>query len=129
MKILQFLVLIFIAFSCTPDSYETYENFAQESDIEFIKICASSDKIISNDEGFVELTTIAYGVKSVSDLYTEMINGTKIYKDTVRIDTFVIPKDQYPSNLIKIFKANGELFEDDKFRTADTNLDEVVFFC
>ncbi|MGZ2370019.1 hypothetical protein ACXR6G_09560 [Ancylomarina sp. YFZ004] len=128
MKILQFLVLIFIAFSCTPDPYEKMENFAQENEIEFIKICASSDKIIPNGEGVIELTTIAYGVKSVSDLYTEMIDGTEIYKDTVRVDTFVIPRDQYPSNLIKIFKGNGELFKGDKFKTTDTNLDEVEFF-
>ena len=53
----------------------------------------------------MEFHAIAYGANEVKHLIYQ--SKAKTYKDTITLDTFVIPNDQLPKDFIKIFDDQG----------------------
>jgi hypothetical protein len=127
MRILHIIVVLVLVFSCTPDDYEMFDNQVGIEEIKFIELRADSDRMIANDEALMEFRIIAYGIREIKDLYKEEFNNEIAYRDSLRIDTFIIAEDQYPRDLIKIYDDQGGVIENNQFKITEFISETISF--
>ncbi len=128
MKILHIFLIAILIFSCTPDSYKVIDNLVEKEDIKIIELRADSDRMLADGEAVMEFRTLAYGTREIKELYKEQVNENVVYHDSLRLDTFIIPQDQYPKNLIKVYDENDNLVEGNQFKLTEANVDKIKFY-
>ncbi len=128
MKILYTLIIAILLFSCTPDAFEGIENPVNTEDIKIIELMSDNDKLLANGQSIMEFRIIAYDIKEIKEKYKEQIGDNITYHDSIRIDTFRIPEDQYSKGWIKVYDEQGTVIENNQFKTSNTNSAEIEFY-
>ncbi len=126
-KLLNYIVsgLFLLLIACSPDDELILDQRVSADDIKIIELRADHNTLIANGNSFMEFHAIAYGANEIKHLIYQ--SKTKTYKDTITLDTFVIPNDQLPNDFIKVFDEQGKELEGNKFSTDDALAGSLEF--
>jgi hypothetical protein len=131
MKNLYLIILVLVAFSCTPDDYEMYDTSAQVNDIKILKLTPYYNQMIDNGKAAMHFNVRAYGIKEWNHVIyrKDYTTNTDTYRDTLKTDTFLIAKDNYPAEIIKIYDEEDNLIGAKGYMPPEgSNLSEVGFY-
>ncbi len=106
--------------SCTPDDETLIYNPVSAEDIKFIELRADHKMMIPDQKSRMEFRVIAFGVKEHMHLLHKTEAGEIVYYETVRRDSFEIPKDLIPEGLLNVYDNSGKILENNIF-TAEGN--------
>ncbi|MGB5990200.1 MAG: hypothetical protein WBG43_10715 [Marinifilaceae bacterium] len=128
MKIFNIAFILFFVLSCTPDRYNVVERNISKADIKIIELRAASDRMIVDGKSAMEFNTILYGIKKIKKRYKEQVNELISYNTTTKLDTFIIPRDQYSKDLVKIYYNVDKIVSNNIFYSKGITADKLDFF-
>lgn len=125
---LAFGCVLALCHACTPDDAELIYHPATADEVKVIELRADHKTMIPDSRSEMEFHILAYGVREQTHLLKKKEGNTSIYYEEVRMDTFIIPNDVLPNGLIKVYDENGEIMENNIFKTEDATPRQVKFY-
>lgn len=129
MKIIGYILLIVLLFSCEKSEYETWLYEPGIEAVDSVAIYPNSPVLIANGEAQLSFLVKAYSFVKDKRTIEQVIDGKHIVKDSVFTKIAEMKMDRFNSSDIQIKTGDGKLLEGQKFSTGEGAGTDVEFTC
>ena len=129
MKIIGYILLIVLLFSCEKSEYETWLYEPGIEAVDSVAIYPNSPVLIANGKAQLSFLVKAYSFVKDKRTIEQVINGEHIVKDSVFTKISAMKMDRFAASEIQIKTRDGKLIEGQKFSTTEGAGTDVEFVC
>lgn len=129
MKIIDYILLIVLLFSCEKSEYETWLYEPGIEAVDSVAIYPNSPVLIANGKAQLSFLVKAYSFVKDKRTIEQVINGEHIVKDSVFTKISAMKMDRFEASEIQIKTRDGKLIEGQKFSTTEGAGTDVEFVC
>lgn len=129
MKIIAYILLIGLFFSCEKSEYETWLYEPGVEAVDSVAIYPNSPVLIANGKAQLNFLVKAYSFVKDKRTIEQVINGEHIVKDSVFTKVAAMKMDRFKSSDIQIKTRDGRVIDGQKFSTTEGAGTDVEFVC
>lgn len=129
MKIIAYILLIVLLFSCEKSEYETWLYEPGIEAVDSVAIYPNSPVLIANGKAQLSFLVKAYSFVKDKRTIEQVINGEHIVKDSVFTTVSAMKMDRFEASDIQIKTGDGKLIEGQKFSTTEGAGTDIEFVC
>ena len=129
MKIIGYILLIVLFFSCEKSEYETWLYEPGIEAVDSVAIYPNSPVLIANGKAQLSFLVKAYSFVKDKRTIEQVINGEHIVKDSVFTKISAMKMDRFEASDIQIKTGDGKLIEGQKFSTTEGAGTDIEFVC
>lgn len=122
-----YILLGLILCSCEKEEYIVRDLSTSGEEISRIELRADHKTLLPNGEAKMEFYTFVYGTKKVISYHRDEDKDNEYVTDTTEME-YLIPNDQLPAGLVKVYDPSGKELKDNVYSTTTEKAGSVLEF-